>query len=379
MARAADGRRSDVENPSRRERLATVARANAEDVDHAVSRRAARRPAWQPAARDRGLLLLRIADDRYRRGAGAAHRRGDRERNPHPGPRRGGHRCRRVSLLRAARASRSARCSRSATECSATASASRWALAAIVPWNAPASCVPEDRHGALHRQHARAQGGRGRTAGVLRLAEVCAQHLPDGVLNVLTGYGEECGGPLLNHPGIAKITFTAPPRSGRSRCARRGRTHPAGVAGTRRQGAGDRLPGLRRRRRRRPRHHRDALRPPGPIVHRYWRLYVHESIFDELHGEARRQARRDGRRRRARRALDIGSVVSGTQDARVRVRARGARPGARAVAGGLPDDGRPGYQHQPTVLTGVEQSWRVSREEVFDPCSWRCRGATKRR
>jgi phenylacetaldehyde dehydrogenase len=41
--------------------------------------------------------------------------------------------------------------------------------------------------------------------------------------------------------------------------------------------------------------------------------------------------------------------------------------GATALAGGLPDDGRPGYQMRPTVLTGVEQSWRVAREEVFGP------------
>ena len=43
---------------------------------------------------------------------------------------------------------------------------------------------------------------------MLLLAEICQQFLPPGVLNVLTGYGEECGGPLANHPGIAKLSFT---------------------------------------------------------------------------------------------------------------------------------------------------------------------------
>jgi lactaldehyde dehydrogenase / glycolaldehyde dehydrogenase len=51
--------------------------------------------------------------------------------------------------------------------------------------------------------------------GVLRMAEVCAQHLPAGVLNVVTGYGEECGGALLEHPGIAKISFTGSTEVGR--------------------------------------------------------------------------------------------------------------------------------------------------------------------
>jgi len=40
-------------------------------------------------------------------------------------------------------------------------------------------------------------------------------HLPAGVLNVVTGYGEECGGALLAHPGIAKISFTGSTEVGR--------------------------------------------------------------------------------------------------------------------------------------------------------------------
>src|ERR1700694_4294204 len=40
------------------------------------------------------------------------------------------------------------------------------------------------------------------------MAEICQAFLPPGVLNVLTGYGEECGGPLANHPKIAKLSFT---------------------------------------------------------------------------------------------------------------------------------------------------------------------------
>ena len=28
------------------------------------------------------------------------------------------------------------------------------------------------------------------------------------MLNVLTGYGEECGAPLANHPGVRKLSFT---------------------------------------------------------------------------------------------------------------------------------------------------------------------------
>ena len=44
--------------------------------------------------------------------------------------------------------------------------------------------------------------------GVLLMAEICQEFLPPGVLNVLTGLGEECGGPLAQHPVIRKLSFT---------------------------------------------------------------------------------------------------------------------------------------------------------------------------
>ena len=99
------------------------------------------------------------------------------------------------------------------------------------------------------------------------------------------------------------------------------------------------------------------------------RLYVHRSIFDEFIGEARRPRSMqlvvgDALDERS----DIGSIISGTQDERVcGYVGEALEQGATALAGGLPDDGRPGYQLRPTVLTGVEHSWRVAREEVFGP------------
>jgi acyl-CoA reductase-like NAD-dependent aldehyde dehydrogenase len=40
------------------------------------------------------------------------------------------------------------------------------------------------------------------------MAERCQEFLPPGVLNVLTGWGEECGGPLAEHPLVRKLSFT---------------------------------------------------------------------------------------------------------------------------------------------------------------------------
>ena len=36
--------------------------------------------------------------------------------------------------------------------------------------------------------------------------------LPEGVYNVVTGYGEEAGAPLVAHPDVAHVTFTGSSR-----------------------------------------------------------------------------------------------------------------------------------------------------------------------
>jgi acyl-CoA reductase-like NAD-dependent aldehyde dehydrogenase len=44
---------------------------------------------------------------------------------------------------------------------------------------------------------------------VLRLGEILTEAgLPDGVLNIVTGFGETAGAAIAAHPGIAKVTFT---------------------------------------------------------------------------------------------------------------------------------------------------------------------------
>ena len=52
-------------------------------------------------------------------------------------------------------------------------------------------------------------------AAILVLAELIADLLPDGVLNVVNGYGAEVGGALAESPRIAKIAFTGSTETGR--------------------------------------------------------------------------------------------------------------------------------------------------------------------
>ena len=87
----------------------------------------------------------------------------------------------------------------------------------IVPWNMPLNMVGRSVAPAL---------AMGNTAVVkpaeqtpltaLKLAELMAQvGIPAGVYNVVTGFGEEAGAPLTEHPDIDSITFTGSVPTGR--------------------------------------------------------------------------------------------------------------------------------------------------------------------
>jgi betaine-aldehyde dehydrogenase len=368
---AASGRRFDVENPSRREVLASVARAGAEDVDRAVAAAAAAFGAWRSLpARDRGMLLTRIADDLVATGEDLARLIAAETGNAIRTQARG-EAAMAADVFRyfggVASEQKGEVLPLGDGMLSYSVREPLGVVAAIVPWNAPVLLASLKVAMALCTGNTLVlKAAEDAPLGVLRLAEVCARHLPGGVLNVLTGFGEECGAALLNHPGIAKITFTGSTEVGRiaMRAAAK-RILPVSLE------LGGKAPTI--------------VYPDSPdsIDHvitamRFARqgqsctagsrLYVHASIFDDFVGRLAERLDElvvgDALDERA----DIGSVISGTQDARVCGYVREALDqGATAIAGGLPDDDRPGYQLSPTVLAGVEQSWRVAREEVFGP------------
>merc|ERR1711974_505017 len=49
---------------------------------------------------------------------------------------------------------------------------------------------------------------------VVRAMELMQDLLPPGVVNVVTGYGQDVGAALSSHPGVAKISFTGSGRTG---------------------------------------------------------------------------------------------------------------------------------------------------------------------
>ena len=50
---------------------------------------------------------------------------------------------------------------------------------------------------------------------VLRVCELLNRVLPSGCFNMLSGFGPECGAPLIAHPKVRKVTFTGSVEVGR--------------------------------------------------------------------------------------------------------------------------------------------------------------------
>jgi betaine-aldehyde dehydrogenase len=370
---AANGQRIDVENPSRRETLATVARGAAEDVDRAVDAAAAAFPAWRALpARDRGLLLTRIADDLAGIGEELARIIAAETGNAIRTQARG-EAATSADVFRyfggVASEQKGEVLPLGESMLSYSVREPLGVVAAIVPWNAPVLLASLKVAMALCTGNTLVlKPAEDAPLGVLRMAEVCARHLPAGVLNVLTGYGEECGGALLNHPGIAKISFTGSTDVGRiAMRAAAERILPVSLE------LGGKAPAIVY-----PdadddvtvAHVITAMRfaRQGQSCTAGSRLYVHRSIFDDITGRLVEQIERLNVGDAKDESSDKASIDAATQDGRVRGYVREALDqGATAIAGGLPDDSRSGYQMRPTVLTGVEPSWRVAREEVFGP------------
>ena len=90
-------------------------------------------------------------------------------------------------------------------------------VAGIIPWNSPVLL------GALKITMALTVGNAlvlkpasDAPLAVLKMAALCNAHLPKGVLNVITGTGNECGAMLARHPGVGKLSLTGSSEVGKS-------------------------------------------------------------------------------------------------------------------------------------------------------------------
>ncbi len=246
-------------------------------------------------------------------------------------------------------------------------------VGAIIPWNVPMMLMALKIAPALVAGNAVVvKSAEEAPLAVLRVCQIMNQVLPPGVFNILSGFGPECGAPLVAHPKVAKITFTGSVETGKavSRNAadklipvtlELGGKSPMIVmpdADLDRAIAGA-VTGMRFTRQ-------------GQSCTAASRIFVHASLHDAfLRGmKAKVDAMKMGDPLDE--ATDIGAIISQAQyDKVTRYIALGSEtPGAMAHrCSALPADPRlkKGLFVQPVLFSGLTNRHRVAREEIFGP------------
>jgi acyl-CoA reductase-like NAD-dependent aldehyde dehydrogenase len=366
-----------VENPAKRRAIADIPRGAAEDVDRAVQAAQKAFPAWSEVPpRQRGRMLLRIAEALEARIEEMARTIALETGNALRTQARG------EATLAAdifryfgglAGELKGETIPLGEHMLSYTRREPLGVVGAIIPWNAPVLL------GALKIAPALCAGNtlvlkaaEDAPLGVLLMAEVCQEFLPPGVLNVLTGTGEECGGPLAVHPGVRKLSFTGSTEVGKiiMRAAAE-RIVPVSLE------LGGKSPSIV---------YPDADEDwvvDGVIAGMRFtrqsqsctagsRLFLHADIFESFLDklQTRTEAFKIGDPLDE--TSDIGAIINEKQFRKVcgYVDDGLNRKDARLVFGGLPPKEGPlseGYFAIPTVFADTSNDWRLAREEIFGP------------
>jgi acyl-CoA reductase-like NAD-dependent aldehyde dehydrogenase len=374
---AASGETFAVEDPAHRASIAEVPRGRAEDVDRAMKAAAEAFPAWsRTPPRERGRILARIADALEARVEELA----------------------RTIALETGNAIRT----QSRPEAKNTVDIFRYfsglggelkgdtiplgenvlcytrreplgVVGAIIPWNAPVLLAAVKIGPALCAGNTMVmKAAEDAPLGVLLLAEVCQQFLPPGVLNLLTGFGEECGGPLANHPTVRKLSFTGSTEVGKIVMrAAADRIVPISLE------LGGKSPSIVF-----PDANEDWVLDGIVSAMRFTRqsqsctagsrLFLHRDIFDSFLGGLGRKVNALKIGDPLDEASDIGTIINEKQFKKVckYVEEGLKQRTGRVVIGGLPPKEGPlseGYYAIPTIFANAANDWRLAREEIFGP------------
>ncbi|OPX05385.1 betaine-aldehyde dehydrogenase [Mycobacterium sp. AT1] len=205
---------------------------------------------------------------------------------------------------------------------------------------------------------------------VLRVAELLQEAgMPDGVVNVVTGYGATAGAALAAHPGVDRVSFTGSTETGR-------KIIQASTSNMKRVQLelGGKSPDVV---------FADAdldIAVPGAAMGVYansgqvciagTRVLVQRGVIDEFVARLEEYSRTlrvgDGMDPK----VDLGPLISSRQLDRVLSYIDiGLAEGASLACGGerLGDGLDAGYFLGPTVFTGVNNDMRIAREEIFGP------------
>ena len=203
---------------------------------------------------------------------------------------------------------------------------------------------------------------------IIRMVELAFDHFPPGVVNIVTGWGNEVGDTLVAHPDVSVIAFTGSTAIGQ---------HIARLAAPQMKHLHLELGG------------KDpfviaddapldlaveavayaSLINAGQVCTSTERVYVPRAMLSEF---AEALAARVGRLRLGpgiEPTTDVGPMIAETGRATVEAHiADAVAKGATVLAGGRRPAHLPaGFFLEPTVLVGVDHTMRCMREETFGP------------
>ncbi|MDH4141670.1 MAG: aldehyde dehydrogenase [Chloroflexota bacterium] len=245
-------------------------------------------------------------------------------------------------------------------------------VAAIVPWNYPLIITAWKLGAALATGNSVVLKPASQSPlTALRLAEMASDAgLPDGVLNVVTGPGSVLGDALARHPAVDKLTFTGSTDVGKSLLRAIGESDVKAVT----LELGGKSPQV-------------VLADVGDLEEAAsaigWgifynsgqtcnagsRLVVHRSVRRELVERISALGRELAPGEPLDPATRLGSIVDERQLEKILEYVRlGTREGATVMTGGRRVRAETGgFYIEPTILDGVDNRWRVAREEIFGP------------
>ena len=243
-------------------------------------------------------------------------------------------------------------------------------VGAITPWNSPLTLTTSKLAPALCAGNTVViKPSEYTSATVLKLAELVLEAgFPPGAVNVVTGFGPEAGQALVDHPDLAKISFTGSTGTG----ARIAANTAARFIGSTLE-LGGKSPNI-------VFEDADVANASMGVVAGIFaaagqtciagsRVFAHTSVYDELLERVTERARSIRIGDPLQDSTELGPLAFADQRDKVAGYVDlGRSEGARVLTGGRPTDGGlGGFFYEPTVLVDVDNSMRVVREEIFGP------------
>ena len=246
-------------------------------------------------------------------------------------------------------------------------------VGAIIPWNVPMLLMALKVAPALVAGNAVVvKSAEEAPLAVLRICELMNRILPPGLFNILSGFGPECGAPLVEHPKVRKVTFTGSVEVGRIVATAAGRKLipvTLELGGKSPMIVFDDFPleravdgavtSMRFTRQ-------------GQSCTAASRIYVHEKVFDAFAEALARRVDAMVMGDPLDEKTDIGTIISKDQYAKVQkfIAEGKATAGATGRAcSAMPADPKlaQGLFVQPHIFSGLSKASRLVREEIFGP------------